>query len=158
MNYISIQNEDLLNGTGLRVSLWVAGCPHHCEGCHNPETWNERGGQAFTQDDLERLIDMLDSSDFEGRLSILGGEPLADYNYQDVLALCYQVRQAIPNANIWLWTGYTLEELHTTGKIDILGVVDVIIEGRYQKDKPTSKKWRGSDNQRMWVRGVGYVD
>lgn len=147
MNYAKIDICDLNNGEGARVTLWVTGCPLHCKGCHNKEIWDKNSGEWFDYKTMERLLDLLEDKYIKG-LSILGGEPLAPYNREMVEVICDNVKLFLPDKDIWLWTGYDIVEYEAiVGK---LPDVDYIIDGRYDSDLPTTKKWRGSDNQRMF--------
>lgn len=157
MNYMDIKKEDLNNGDGIRASLWVSGCPHHCKGCHNSVAWDYRAGKEFTEETYLELKEAVLRAG--NHLSILGGEPLAPGNYDTVYAIVLRLREEIPDLNVWLWTGYIEDELIAEDRADILGELDVVIFGRFIMDqKSTKKKWRGSLNQKMWVRGMGYVD
>lgn len=152
--YAAIKNNDIDNGPGLRVSVWFSGCPHKCRGCHNKETWDESLGEDFTIETITRIINMLDEGGVKQDLSILGGEPLAPYNIRSTMSLISAVRDAKPDVNIWLWTGYTVEELndlyndeypYVLSRID----VDVMIDGRYIEQFNSKDTYRGSSNQRI---------
>ncbi|MGL5751377.1 MAG: anaerobic ribonucleoside-triphosphate reductase activating protein [Paraclostridium sp.] len=143
MNYIKVDSCDMNNGDGCRVVLWVSGCDLNCDGCHNDEYKSFSCGEKFTEDDL-RYIDSLISNKYISGLSILGGEPLHKNNIFDVVKVCDYIKNKHPEKDIWLWTGYKIE------KLPIIPNVDIIIDGRYDKNLPTKKKWRGSDNQRMF--------
>ena len=149
MNYMKIESANLLNGEGCRVVLWVAGCIHACKGCHNPETWNKNNGSLFTNNELEQIKLLLSDKYIDG-LTISGGDPLFEDNYNEVLFICKEIKKAFPNKTIWVWTGYTLEELIATNKNEIFNYIDYLIDGKYDKNLPTSKKWRGSDNQKRY--------
>lgn len=143
MNYLKIDSCDLNNGIGCRVTLWVSGCDLYCYGCHNYESWNFCSGNKFDESAKNKLFNLI-SSDYIDGLSILGGEPLHEKNIDDVLSLCEEVKSKFPNKDIWIWTGYKIEDIRKIPNCDI------IIDGRYDKNNPTDKKWRGSDNQRMF--------
>lgn len=148
MNYAEIKNFDLNNGDGIRVSLWVTGCPIQCEGCHNKHLWNREVGKCFTQNEENYIIDLLKQYQ-EINLSILGGEPLAPYNYDTVLKLCKRVKEELPDKNIWLWTGYSYSCVQD---LEIMKYLDVLIEGKYIKtlrEEDPEIWWRGSKNQNM---------
>ena len=150
--YLAIKNNDIDNGDGLRVSVWFSGCPHKCRDCHNSESWNENTGKDFTDETIDYIIELLNTG-LSQDLSILGGEPLAPYNRQATIRLVNEVRKVIPGINIWLWTGYELEELgkeshNGNNLLDELDV-DVIIDGRYSKTLHVDDKYRGSSNQRI---------
>lgn len=143
MRYLKIDDCDLNNGKGARVTLWVSGCDLYCEGCHNSVAWDFKKGNVFTDKTLDLLFSLL-SSDYISGLSILGGEPLHINNRDVVIDICNKVKDKLPNKDIWLWTGYTVESLEK------LPNVDCIIDGKFNINKPTKKKWRGSDNQRFF--------
>lgn len=148
MNYAEIKNFDLNNGDGIRVSLWVTGCPIQCDGCHNKHLWNREVGKCFTQNEENCIIDLLKQY-HEINLSILGGEPLAPYNYDTVLKLCKRVKEELPDKNIWLWTGYSYSCVQD---LEIMKYLDVLIEGKYIKtlrEEDPEIWWRGSKNQNM---------
>ena len=156
MNYHNITTDDMLNGDGLRTVLWVAGCNHYCKHCHNPETWAEDGGVEYSNEDLIKEVDQLISANGVNRnLSLLGGEPLAPYNIESVLELLRAIKFKHPKVKVFLWTGYTYEELfekfnnHLIG--DILSLVDVLVEGRFVLElRDISLPLRGSSNQRVF--------
>lgn len=150
MNYLAIKETDLNNGDGINVSFWVSGCPHHCQGCHNPETWDNDHGEPFTLQTIDIILKAMDKP-WKPDLSILGGEPLADYNYEGILKLCQKVKHYLPDRKIWLWTGYTEIELVKQEKLDILENIDYIITGRFIQDRyEPNLKYRGSNNQLVY--------
>lgn len=150
MNYIKIDSCDLNNGDGTRVTLWVSGCNIRCDGCHNSQIWDFASGREFTKETMEELKRLL-SDKFITGLSILGGEPLAPPNRDTVIEICKEIKSSFPDKDIWLWTGYDIIDYNALGHFDIPDV-DYIIDGYYNKNKPTTKKWRGSDNQRMFKK------
>ncbi|UCJ01269.1 organic radical activating enzyme [Escherichia phage C600M2] len=109
MNYMEIRPFDTANGEGVRVSLFVAGCKHHCEGCFNRESWKFNAGKEFTYANLYGIIKLMDDEAISG-LSILGGEPLDDRNIQEVTNICKRIKTVYPEKSIWLWTGFQLHE------------------------------------------------
>ena len=146
MNYADIKPNDINNGEGLVVSLWVSGCPIKCEGCHNEAIWDYTSGEEFTEETLNYLVDLLSDPRVDKGLSILGGEPLAPENYSEVLNVVKHVREKFPTKSIWLWTGY---EYSRVEPLEILNYLDVIITGRYIESlKDTETWWRGSLNQK----------
>lgn len=148
MNYHDIKHFDILNGEGIRVSLWVAGCDVHCKGCQNPQTWDFDGGIPFNTDALNELYEALDKPYIQG-LTLTGGNPVD--SGPEVLAICKEVKQRFPNKDIWLYSGYTFEELQNmaTGCF-ILEYVDILVDGPYIESlKDISLKWVGSKNQRL---------
>lgn len=150
MKIASILNNDLANGPGVRTSIFVSGCPHHCPGCHNQELWDGNVGTEVTDATVPYIIDLLTEDGIERGLSILGGEPLAPENIDGVTKLCRAVKEALPNLNIWLWTGYDFAEKKFC---DIMNIVDVVVDGRFIADlKPGIHPWRGSSNQKIWVK------
>ena len=150
MNYMDIKTSDINNGEGLRVSLWVSGCEHKCKGCHNPHTWSRNNGKPFTEDTYEYLLYSLITG-LERGLTIIGGEPLTDYNYPEVLDLVKKLKVDIPDLNIWVYTGYYYDELIEQDKTDIFDYIDVLVDGRFEEElKDPDLKWRGSSNQNIW--------
>ena len=150
MNYMDIKTSDINNGDGLRVSLWLSGCDHKCKGCHNPETWNRKNGMPFTHDTYTYLVDKLTTGAKRG-LTITGGDPLAHYNYEEVLELVKNLKNDIPDLNIWVYTGYYYDELIDDGKLEIFDYIDVMVDGRFEEElKDSALEWRGSSNQNIW--------
>lgn len=147
MRYIDINDFDTNNGEGIRVSLWTTGCPHRCRGCHNPHLFNSNVGKEWNENDMSYLLDLLSDPSVDKALSVLGGEPLAPYNIDEVTQICKIVKSHFPERDIWVWTGYTIEELEGA---EILNYIDVLIDGKYEQDKADkSLMWRGSSNQRI---------
>lgn len=146
MRYHNITKDDMLNGDGLRVVLWVAGCGHHCEGCQNPVTWDADGGIPFGETDREELFTELRRSYVSG-ITFSGGDPLFPANEPEVLALAKEIRQKFPDKTIWLYTGYLWEYVK---KREIARYIDVLVDGPYvQKLRDTQLHWRGSANQHV---------
>ncbi|MDQ8021509.1 MAG: anaerobic ribonucleoside-triphosphate reductase activating protein [Moraxellaceae bacterium] len=143
MNYDRYYSQDVVNGEGLRVTLFVTGCAHACPGCYNRSTWNRLSGQPFTDEVRERLLDLCEEHD---GLSLSGGDPLMPANRDAIADLCRRFKQRYPDKDIWMWTGYLYEEVQ---ELELLRDVDVLIDGRYVQEQPTCKPWRGSDNQRL---------
>lgn len=150
MNYLSIEVVDSVNGEGLRTSLFVAGCSHACSGCFNKESWDYKAGVKFDSEAKATLYEALNQPYISG-LSILGGDPLADKNFLDVCLLCASVKTLYPDKTIWLWTGYTLEEILDRGKETILKYLDVLVDGKFEEHlkDTTTRSWVGSSNQRV---------
>lgn len=143
LKYLRYQTGDLTNGDGIRCTLYVSGCNHFCKGCHNPVTWNARNGHPVCDELIEQIIkDLKDHTGF----SLSGGDPLFPPNREPVAALLKRIKEAHPDKDIWLWTGYRYEEVKD---LEALRYVDVLIDGRYDQSKPTLKPWRGSDNQEL---------
>lgn len=149
MKFIRIKDNDIANGVGITMSLWTQGCPHHCKGCFNTETWDFNKGKEFTELDLKYIFDNINKNDIHRDLSILGGEPLCPQNIEGVINLCKEFKKIYPNKKIYIWTGYTLEEFNDTQK-SILKYIDVIVDGKFIEEKRNlSLKLRGSENQRV---------
>lgn len=189
MNYLKIDKEDVCNGEGLRVVLWLSGCSHKCKGCQNPQTWDANSGIPFDESAKEELFKELDK-DYISGLTLTGGDPLFDENLDDVLGLVteinkrynttqdtvyvkdknnniltrldHEIRLLFPQKSIWLYTGYTINELFPIGldndkrmeviikRQQIIKQCDVLIDGRYiDSQKDITLRWRGSKNQRV---------
>ena len=146
MRYHNITKDDMLNGDGLRVVLWVAGCGHHCDECQNPVTWNPDGGIPFGPADKEELFTELGKSYVSG-ITFSGGDPLFPSNEPEILTLAKEIRETFPNKTIGLYTGYLWEYVKTR---EIAQYVDVLVDGEYVKQlRDTKLYWRGSANQRV---------
>lgn len=132
------------------MSLFVSGCPHHCKGCFQPETWNFDYGYEFTYDTLENIVKMLDSEHIEG-LTIVGGEPLAPQNIHIVSEIIEHVNECCPDKTIWIYTGYTYEQLNGRGDANVvLAVADVLVDGPFVEElKDITLEFKGSSNQRI---------
>lgn len=157
MNYGEIKKTDIANGSGVRVSLFVSGCRHHCKGCFNPETWDFCYGNKFTSDTEEEILSALKPDYIEG-LSLLGGEPFEPENAPRLLELLKRVRKEFPHKNIWCYSGYLFEELagltpssaYTDISREMLSLIDVLVDGEFVENlKNISLKFRGSENQRI---------
>lgn len=151
MNYHDITKEDMNNGDGIRVVLWVAGCDHHCKGCQNKQTWDYNSGIEFDDEAKEELIEALSKPYIKG-LTLSGGDPLCAADNNFFFFLCDLKRQ-FPDKDIWLYSGYTIEEIlkdNNVLKSNILLLCDVLVDGRYiEKKRDITLKWRGSSNQRV---------
>lgn len=156
MNYATIKNNDIANGLGIRVSLFVSGCTHHCKGCFNSVAWSFDYGNPFTEETQNQILSLLDKPHIKG-LTLLGGEPMEPQNQVEVIKLLRQVKQKFPQKDIWCYSGYTLEELRDTNNRsrtpvtdEILSLVDVLVDGKFVEEKKNLKlKFRGSENQRI---------
>ena len=156
MNYATIKKTDVANGPGVRVSLFVSGCTHHCKGCFNQEAWDFHYGQPYTQAIEDEIMDALRPSYITG-LTLLGGEPFEPANQAALLPLLRRVRAELPEKTIWAFTGYTLETDLLTGKLgdwaitrEILEYLDVLVDGPFlEAKKNLSLRFRGSENQRL---------
>ena len=135
MRYAGLIRNDLSAAPGISVSFFTQGCPHHCKGCHNPETWDFDGGKEFTYDVLNEVIDALTANGVERSLSILGGEPLCEENIFLTLLLIKTVKERLPNTKIYIWTGYYYNELIKRTSDShlkaILDYTDYLIDGPY---------------------------
>lgn len=146
MRYHNITKDDMLNGEGLRVVLWVAGCTHHCKNCHNPITWDINGGIEFDKEAEEELFNYL-CKDYIDGITFSGGDPLHPLNREEVSRLIKKVRKELPDKTIWLYTGYTYNEIKD---FDALPLIDVLIDGEFIEElKDTKLEWVGSSNQRV---------
>lgn len=164
MNYASIKKTDIANGVGVRVSLFVSGCTHHCRECFNPETWNFEYGKPFTKEVEEELLQALSPSHIKG-LTLLGGEPMEPDNQRALVPFLRKVKERFPNKSVWCYTGYTLESdllgTHADGSAgagrarcevteEFLNMLDILVDGEFQIDlKDIRLKFRGSSNQRI---------
>ena len=153
MRYSQIRSMDISNGNGVGVSLFMQGCPLHCEGCFNKELWDFEGGKEYDSKIQDLLLSLL-APDYVKRFSLLGGEPLAPENVKGSLNLLRSIRNSYNNTKeIWLYTGYTLEELNERCDRDIaeiLSMIDVLVDGRFvYAKKDLSLAFRGSTNQRI---------
>ncbi len=155
MNYATIKNCDIANGLGVRVSLFVSGCRHHCKNCFNEVAWDFQYGQRFTEETEDYLLSLLEPEYING-LSILGGEPMEPENQGPLLAFIKKVKEQYPQKDIWCYTGFTLEELvgdsraHTERIKDLLSYIDVLVDGKFiDAKKDITLKFRGSSNQRL---------
>ena len=142
----------------MSVSFWVQGCPFHCSGCHNPESWDYEGGKELPPDYVEQVIKALGKNSIQRNLSILGGEPLCERNLGIVSNLVTQVKAVYPNIKVYVWTGYTLEQLEKRSTKEselreILDCTDVLIDGLYEESlRDVRLKLRGSSNQRIFIK------
>ena len=145
--------DDTAAAPGISLSVYFSGCHFHCPGCHNPEAWDFNYGEDFTPDKLQEIADKLHKNGVDRRLSILGGEPLCDENLPDVALLISYIKQLYPDTIVYVWTGYTYEELLERNEpllMHIFELIDVLIDGRYEQDKrDTTLALRGSVNQRI---------
>ncbi|MCM1048944.1 MAG: anaerobic ribonucleoside-triphosphate reductase activating protein [Clostridiales bacterium] len=146
MRYHNITKDDMLNGDGLRVVLWVAGCDHCCKECHNPITWDADGGMPFDEGAKQEIFEQLDKDYIKG-ITFSGGDPLHAANRADVRALMAEIKQKYPNKTIWLYTGDVWENIVND---NLVKYVDVLVDGEFVVElKDTKLFWRGSSNQRV---------
>lgn len=158
MRYAAIENNDYINGEGMCVSFWVQGCPHKCEGCHNPEAWSFEGGQELPNDYKGNIIKAISANGVTRNFSVLGGEPLCPENLDLTLSTISAVRAAYPNIKIFLWTGYCLEDIKENPVVkEILEQINVLIDGPFiQEQRDITLKLRGSKNQRILYHGIDF--
>lgn len=146
MNYHNITTDDMLNGDGLRVVLWTAGCTHKCKNCHNPITWDIKDGIPFDDAAKAEIFHEL-KKDYISGLTFSGGDPLHPANCQAITNLAKEIRETFPNKTLWLYTGFEWEEIST---LEIMNYLDVVVDGRYiDEQRDTKLFWRGSTNQRV---------
>lgn len=153
MNYATIKNCDIANGPGVRVSLFVSGCTHHCPGCFNQVAWDFDYGQPFTQETIDKILNMLRPSFIRG-LTLLGGEPFEPQNQAGVVELLRQVKRELPEKTVWAYSGYLFDRDILSGRLgdtrEYLSYVDVLVDGPFIEEKKNlSLRFRGSENQRM---------
>lgn len=155
MNYATIKNCDIANGPGVRVSLFVSGCTHHCPGCFNEVAWDFGYGDPFTQETIDSILDML-APDYIRGLTLLGGEPFEPENQGAVTELLRQVHEKYPQKSIWAFSGYLFEKI-TSGTLgdwnitkEMLSYLDVLVDGPFiEAKKNLALRFRGSENQRL---------
>ncbi|MBQ2176077.1 MAG: anaerobic ribonucleoside-triphosphate reductase activating protein [Alphaproteobacteria bacterium] len=153
MRYAAIIPNDVSNGEGICTSFFVQGCPHHCKGCFNPETWDFTGGKPFTDKTVLEILDAIGANDIQRNFCVLGGEPLAPENTDMTRHIVSAVRNTYPNIKIYLWTGYTFDQIKTYEIIPILKYIDVLIDGPFiEEEKDLSLHLRGSRNQHVYVK------
>jgi anaerobic ribonucleoside-triphosphate reductase activating protein len=156
MNYATIKTHDVANGPGVRVSLFVSGCTHHCKNCFNSETWDFHYGQLFTEETVNQILEALKPNYIKG-LSLLGGEPFEYVNQLGLLPLVRKVRFLYPEKNIWCYTGYDYEKDIKCDMMnkwpatkELLSMIDVLVDGEFVEElKDLKLRFRGSSNQRI---------
>lgn len=156
MNYATIKFYDVANGTGVRVSLFVSGCRHHCKGCFNAETWDFCYGEPYTQETEDSIIDGL-KPDYITGLSLLGGEPFEPENQPALTALLRRVKTQLPEKTVWCYTGYTYDtDLAEGGSVftsvtrEMLSYIDILVDGEFiEEQRDLTLRFRGSRNQRI---------
>ena len=166
INYHNITHDDMNNGDGLRVVLWLSGCSHHCYNCQNPQTWNPDSGIPFDESAKQEIFNEL-SKDYISGITFSGGDPLYEYNLDEVLKLVKQIRISFPEKSIWLYTGYNFDLLNSKyneykytpfaanadewlTRWEIISNVNVLVDGEYiDEQRDLTKKWAGSSNQRV---------
>ncbi len=146
MRYHNITKDDMLNGDGLRVVLWVAGCSHCCKECQNPITWDPDGGLPFDEDAKQEIFEQLEQSYISG-ITFSGGDPLHSANRLDVRNLMSEIREKYPDKTIWLYTGYEWKDIW---HYPMMKYVDVVVDGEFKIDlRDTNLLWKGSSNQKV---------
>ena len=155
MNYSVIKAVDIADGPGVRVSLFVSGCTHHCKGCFQPETWSFSYGEPFTEETQEQLLALL-RPDYIRGLTLLGGEPFEPDNQRALLPFLRRLRAELPHKDIWCYSGYTLDQLQGESRArcevtdEMLSQLDVLVDGRFVLAKKNIRlRFRGSENQRL---------
>lgn len=156
MNYADIKQYDVANGLGVRVSIFVSGCTHHCKNCFNQETWDFEYGKPFTEAEIQKILDYL-KPDYVKGLSVLGGEPFEPVNQEGLLPLLRAVKNAYPQKDIWCYSGYLFDkqiigEMCAESEItkEMLSYIDILVDGRFVEEKKNLKlRFRGSENQRI---------
>ena len=156
MNYADIKKIDVANGEGVRVSVFVSGCNHHCKGCFNQCAWDFNYGKKFTEKEEQQIIDYMNHNYISG-LSLLGGEPLEPKNQEGLLPLVKKVKEKFPNKDIWCYTGFDFEKdvvekmaKNNETTRELLKYIDIIVDGKFEEDKKDLKlQFRGSSNQKI---------
>ena len=155
MRISGINENDVVNGKGICVSVFMQGCPHQCKGCFNPETWDFNGGRAIEdeQKEINNILNLINQNGVQRNLSILGGEPLHKINISFVKDLLKQAKEKYPTIKTFVWTGYLLEELD---KNDLQNI-DILIDGKFIEElRDVSLELRGSSNQRILYKGKDF--
>lgn len=147
MKYCNIKKIDISNGPGIRCSLFVSGCEHHCPGCFNQKAWDFEYGEEFTDKTIQEILDFCKKPQIAG-LSLLGGEPMHPRNEEWLIKLVKEFKQQFPEKTIWCWSGYNFEDLRTRSKL--LPYIDVLIDGKFiQELRDVTLQYKGSSNQRV---------
>lgn len=153
MRYAGLNRNDMSAAPGVSVSFFTQGCPHHCKGCHNPETWNFEGGKEFTFDTLNEIVDALTANGITRSLAIMGGEPLCEQNAFLTLLVVKTVRERLPHTKIYIWTGYYYDQIKHNGDPHIKSILeyaDFLIDGPFiQELRDITLPMRGSSNQNI---------
>lgn len=162
MNYLKIEHEDVCNGSGLRCTIWFTSCSHMCKGCFNKETWDPDSGILFDESAKQEIFNEL-SKDYISGITLSGGDPLHENNLSEVLSLVEEIRNLFPSKTIWLYTGYTWENLidgihypldatweDIVLRKSIIKLCNVLVDGEYiDEQRDITLQWRGSSNQRV---------
>lgn len=146
MNYHNITKDDMLNGDGLRVVLWVSGCNHHCKNCHNIITWDAKDGLPFDKSAEQELFEQLQQQYISG-ITLSGGDPLFPDNRKEITALTDKIKKYFPQKTIWCYTGYLWEEVK---QLEVMKNIDVLVDGKFVEELADPQlHWKGSSNQRV---------
>ena len=146
MRYNLIRKMDIADGPGVRVSIFMQGCAFHCKNCFNSETWDFNGGKEFTNETINKVLELC-SEDYIKGLSILGGEPMHPTNIEGTTRLAKAFKEKYPHKNLWIWSGFLFEQLKDK---EVLKYVDVLVDGQYVDELHDPRlKWKGSSNQRV---------
>lgn len=146
MRYHNITKDDMLNGNGLRVVLWMSGCSHCCYKCQNPVTWDPNGGLVFDEEAKNELFESLEKKYIQG-ITFSGGDPLYPDSREELLALIKEIKVKFPEKNIWLYTGYSWEEIMD---LELISYLDVLVDGKFIYEQwDNTLPWKGSANQRV---------
>ena len=148
MRYNKIRKMDISNGPGVRVSIFMQGCEFHCKNCFNAETWNFKGGKEFTDETINRVLE-LSEKDYVAGLSILGGEPMHSKNIDGTIELAREFKKKFPKKTVWVWSGFLYDDIMERNK-EVFDYIDVLVDGQYDDSlhNPTLQ-WKGSSNQRV---------
>lgn len=156
LKYSGIIKNDLAAAPGVCTTLFVQGCPIKCPGCHNKETWDKDGGEYFTEETFEKIKEALTANGIKRTFCIMGGEPLAEYNAHAVRDLIGRLKEEMPHLKVWVWSGYTFDNLYATKNTDIIKIlwdVDGLVTGPFIEEKrDVTLRFRGSSNQEVWVK------
>lgn len=146
MRYNKIRKMDISNGPGVRVSIFMQGCHFHCKECFNPETWDFEGGKEYTDETINRVLELC-SNDYIVGLSILGGDPMHPKNIDGTTKLAKAFKEKFPNKNLWVWTGFLFENIKNN---EVFNYIDTLIDGQFKVELFDPRlKWKGSSNQRV---------
>ena len=146
MRYNKIRKMDISNGPGIRVSIFMQGCEFHCKGCFNPETWDFKCGNEFTDETIEKVLDLCNYDHIVG-LTILGGEPMHPVNIEGTTKLAKEFKKRFPKKSLWVWTGFQYEKIKDK---EVFKYIDVLVDGQFKSELFSPKlRWKGSSNQRV---------
>ena len=147
MRYNKIRKMDISNGPGVRVSIFMQGCTFNCKQCFNPETHDFNGGKEFTDETIDRIVELCSNENVKG-LSVLGGEPLHPNNLEGTTKLVRTFKEKLPDKNVWVWSGFSFDK--DLKDKEVVNYLDVLVDGQYKEEEKNPKlKWKGSSNQRV---------